>query len=95
MHSGSVAGTLEKRGVEWPTPHLHKVEFCMKLNSAIVVVGACRSFLCLSVVSEEKLVASSPSCNAGKRGDPIRENNAYMDTHHKVSVVLSKKWPKW
>ena len=26
MHSGSVAGTLEKRGVESTTPHLHKVE---------------------------------------------------------------------
>ena len=48
--------------------------------AAIMVVGRYRLFFLL--VSEEKLVASPLACNAGKRGDPIRENNAYMDTHH-------------
>ena len=28
------------------------------------------------------LLASSLACNAGKRGDPWRENNAYMDIYH-------------
>ena len=27
MLSGIIAGTLEKRGVKSPAPHLHKVEF--------------------------------------------------------------------
>ena len=65
---------------EQPAPR----DWLVQSAAAIVVVGGCKLFICLSVVSEEKLVASSLACNAGKWGDPICENNAYMDTYHKT-----------
>ena len=51
-------------------------------RDALVQSDKAICFLCSSLVSEEKLVASSLACVAGKRGDPIRENNAYIDMYY-------------